>query len=199
MPAESTRRMGRPRGFDEDEVIARATSLFWAQGFRPTTVEDLTQATGLGAQSLYGAFGDKRGLFLRALERYMRDGLIAVAAQLESGQTPLRGLRCYLEQQLALACGDSERQGCLMAHTALELLPGDADVADLVNSNFAGLHNLLRGAVRHAQSDGEIEPHRDPTVVAWQLLALVEGLQVLGRTVSPTNLKALVTGTLEGL
>jgi TetR/AcrR family transcriptional regulator, transcriptional repressor for nem operon len=95
--------MGRPRSFDEDDVIARATSLFWAQGFRPTTIEDLTHATGLGAQSLYGAFGDKRALFLRALERYMRNGLIAVAAQLASGPTPLAGLCCYLEQQLALA------------------------------------------------------------------------------------------------
>jgi TetR/AcrR family transcriptional regulator, transcriptional repressor for nem operon len=86
-----------------------------------------------------------------------------------------------------------------MAHTALELLPGDADVADLVKGNFAGLHKLLGEAVRRAQSEGEIDPHRDPTVVAWQLLALAEGLQVLGRTVSPTKLEALVAGTLEEL
>ena len=59
--------MARPREFDEDEVLEKALAVFWAKGFEGATVDDLEQATGLGRGSLYGAFGGKHELFLRAL------------------------------------------------------------------------------------------------------------------------------------
>jgi TetR/AcrR family transcriptional repressor of nem operon len=61
---------GRPRSFDEDQVLDRAMLLFWKKGYEATGLSELEQATGLGRQSLYGAFGDKRALFLRIVERY---------------------------------------------------------------------------------------------------------------------------------
>src|SRR5918998_206100 len=62
--------MPRPREFDEDDVVARATDLFWRRGYRATSVRDLGEALGLSASSLYRTFGDKHALFLRALDHY---------------------------------------------------------------------------------------------------------------------------------
>src|SRR5213083_2130783 len=70
---------GRPRGFDEAQVLSRAMELFWLKGYAATAIADLEEATGLGRQSLYGAFGDKRGLFEQVVEHYeqtvLRPGL----------------------------------------------------------------------------------------------------------------------------
>lgn len=58
--------MPRPREFDEDDVVTRATDLFWRRGYHATSVRDLGEALGLSASSLYRTFGDKHALFLRA-------------------------------------------------------------------------------------------------------------------------------------
>ena len=63
--------MPRPREFDESDVVAAARDEFWSRGYAATSVDDLTAVTGLGKGSLYGAFGDKHGLFLRALDDYI--------------------------------------------------------------------------------------------------------------------------------
>jgi TetR/AcrR family transcriptional repressor of nem operon len=59
--------MARPRKFTEEDVVTAARDQFWSAGYAGTSLEDLTEATGLGRGSLYGAFGDKHALYLRAL------------------------------------------------------------------------------------------------------------------------------------
>jgi TetR/AcrR family transcriptional repressor of nem operon len=44
---------------------------FWAAGYAATSVRDLGEAMGLGQASVYNAFGDKRTLFTRCLDRYL--------------------------------------------------------------------------------------------------------------------------------
>ena len=62
--------MARPRAFQEDEVLDSAIECFWRRGLEATSVRDLAEHMGLNGPSLYNAFGDKRTLFARALERY---------------------------------------------------------------------------------------------------------------------------------
>src|SRR5512139_3231149 len=73
---------GRPRSFDPDEVLEHAMGVFWRKGFDATGVADLEAATGLGRQSLYGAFGDKRALFAQVVDFYfarvLKPGLVDV-------------------------------------------------------------------------------------------------------------------------
>src|SRR5260221_11057894 len=64
--------MARPREFDREEALERATAVFWAKGYASTSTDDLLSAMGIARQSLYNAFQDKRALYLEALERYQR-------------------------------------------------------------------------------------------------------------------------------
>ena len=68
--------MARPREFDLDAVLDKATQVFWAQGYEHTSVDELCDATGLGRSSLYAAFRHKRGLYVQALVRY-EEGSVA--------------------------------------------------------------------------------------------------------------------------
>ena len=76
--------MARPRTFAEKDVIAAARDQFWSAGYAGTSLDDLTEATGLGRGSLYGAFGDKHELYLRALDDYCRGTMGSVADDLST-------------------------------------------------------------------------------------------------------------------
>src|ERR1700722_19313385 len=63
--------MGRPRSFDLDEALDRALQVFWRKGYEGTSLSDLTKAVGVNRPSLYAAFGDKKALFRKVLDRYL--------------------------------------------------------------------------------------------------------------------------------
>ena len=62
--------MARPREFDEDRVIEVLTRVFWEKGYEATSMQDLVKATGLLKGSLYGAFGDKKALYMKVWESF---------------------------------------------------------------------------------------------------------------------------------
>lgn len=191
--------MGRPRKFTDTQLVRDAMDVFWDRGFRGASVSDLSRATGALPGSLYGAFGDKRGLFAAALECYEKDGRERVRELLGQGSSPIEGLRLYLQWQVDLACGTAGRHGCMMVKTAMELAPGDAPAAATVHRTFTGLRELLTEAVRTVQLAGEMSARWTPETAAGALLALVEGFQVLGRTEPPDALRASYELLLEAL
>src|ERR1700755_1152627 len=114
--------MARPRKFDEGDVVAAARDEFWTRGYAATSVEDLTAATGLGKGSLYGAFGDKHGLYLRALDDYIASSIDAVrSARRDPAFTAYDRLARHIRTQVKLLIADRDRRGCMMAKSAAEL------------------------------------------------------------------------------
>lgn len=101
-------------------MTRQAREVFHDQGYAATSVEHLTAATGLSRSSLYGAFGDKHGLFLRAFAQYCDDHAAAIEHEL-SGDP--RGARARLEAHLRgmVSDPDAPRRGCLLAKATAEL------------------------------------------------------------------------------
>ena len=90
--------MPRPREFEEDAVLDAAIECFWRRGLESTSVRDLSEATGLGQPSLYNAFGDKRQLFARSLERYATQSMRARIARLEATRAPADAIRSFFRE-----------------------------------------------------------------------------------------------------
>src|SRR5262245_65627375 len=86
MQKQPMQKRGRPRSYDPGVALARATEAFWHAGFAATSLDDLCEATGMNRPSLYGASGDKRALYLRALERYTQNGRRAMDEALAYGR-----------------------------------------------------------------------------------------------------------------
>src|SRR5215469_16929127 len=87
--AAPERRRGRPREYDPDRALADAAESFWKNGYAGTSLDELAAATGMNRPSLYAAFGDKRDLYLKTLERY-REQSRKLALQLLADDPPLR-------------------------------------------------------------------------------------------------------------
>ncbi|MDO9406961.1 TetR/AcrR family transcriptional regulator [Patulibacter sp.] len=191
--------MARPRTFDEDLVIGRAREVFHDHGFAPTSVEDLTAATGLSRSSLYGAFGDKHRLFLRSFAQYCEEEVAVLERELTGDD---EGARSRLEDHVHRKTADARQslRGCLLAKVGAELGTDDPDVAPVATAFYATYERLLEDCVRGAQAAGDLRSDMTAGDVAAVLLATLRGIEALGRIGRPpAALRAVAAATLTAL
>jgi TetR/AcrR family transcriptional regulator, transcriptional repressor for nem operon len=184
--------MPRPRKFDERDVVGAARDAFWSRGYAATSVDDLSAATGLGKGSLYGAFGDKHGLFLRALDDYIGTALDVVRAQLrDPGHSAYDRLTRHIRSQAKALGADKARRGCMMAKSAAELSATDDAVQAAVHGAYTIWQAELARCIGEAQGDGAIDPKQNPQVLATTVLAFMRGQEALHKGgIKPAQLKA---------
>ena len=96
MSQNDARPRGRPRSFDERYALEKATQVFWSKGYDGVTIDDLVAGMGVGRQSLYSVFGDKRTLFLRALREDAETKGALAAKALLSPRTLRDSLAAFL-------------------------------------------------------------------------------------------------------
>ena len=172
--------MARPRSFDSDVVLDKAVEAFRGKGFDGTSVEDLEKATGLGRASLYGAYGDKRALYLAALRRYQGTKDISLLQTLSAAKTGRAAIEKLLSVVIEEAAGDP--CGCLLANAASERAAHDARVARCVEDNRRRVEGALLAAVLRGRADGSVKARGEARASARFLFAATLGLRALGRT-----------------
>jgi TetR/AcrR family transcriptional repressor of nem operon len=182
--------MARPRGFDETTVLARARDRFWSTGFAGTSIDEVAAATGLGKGSLYGAFGGKRQLYLRVFDRYCTEVTEATQRSLSGpdGGAYAR-LRAHLLAVAEATGRDTGHLGCLLANGTAELAGQDPAVTDRAGRAFQALEDALVECIQGAQRHGDIDPAADARLHGRLLLAVLRGIEALGK--ASTNQQSL--------
>ncbi len=156
---------------------------FWSRGYRETSVDDLVAATGLRPGSLYNAFpGGKRGLFLKALERYSKLVVPQKLGALESAGAGLAELRAYFDGLVDDLMTPEGRMGCLMVNSTVELAAEDSEVGAIVRNHMQRLERNAERALENARRRGEVPDDVDPRAKAAALMATGMGLMVVGKT-----------------
>jgi TetR/AcrR family transcriptional repressor of nem operon len=170
--------LARTREFDEDEALDAALRTFRRKGYEATTLPDLLEATGLSRQSLYNAFGDKRKLFLRSLNRYTEGQHRRIAETLQS--LPLREAIAALFESVTR--GADRDCGCFLVNAASELLPRDPEVGRIVAAALARQQRMLADALRRGVRNGELRltPRRIEETARF-LAGVLQGLVVLAK------------------
>jgi TetR/AcrR family transcriptional repressor of nem operon len=171
----------RPREFDEDDVVARATDLFWRRGYHATSVRDLGEALGLSASSLYRTFGDKHALFLRALDHYRATDSAEARDNLQRPGPVREVLRDWLIRMVDLPDEGAAARGCFVVNTATELGADDPAVDERTQAAFGVTRETLQEVLRRGRRDGELRADLDVTAAAEALFTLVLGLRVRAR------------------
>jgi AcrR family transcriptional regulator len=173
--------MARPREFDRELALERATGVFWAKGYTATSTEDLIAAMEIGRQSLYNAFGDKRTLYLEALERYQRATTSGHLQRLMAPTLPLAGVEALL---LGLIAEDDRQRalGCMGVGAASEFGAGDPAMAELRSKVGRPLFSCLVERLREGQARGEIDSAMDAEAAAQFIQMTMTGLQLAARS-----------------
>ncbi|MEU5258245.1 TetR/AcrR family transcriptional regulator [Amycolatopsis sp. NPDC021455] len=193
--------MARPRSFDEAAVLRTARDQFWTTGYAGTKIDDIAAATGLGKGSLYGAFGDKHALFLRVYDHYCTEATDGTRRQLEGpDDTAYRRLRDHVHAIAESVVADRERRGCLIAKSTAECAEHDEAVAARSRRVFRDLQDQLTACVAGAQRAGDLDPGPDPAHLGGLVLAVLRGLEALGKGgVEPADIRAIAETALAVL
>ena len=167
--------MVRPRQFDPVVVEEALLGVFWSRGSARTSIEHLTEATGLLRGSLYAAYGDKENMFRTAVKLYVAD----LAAQLATEKVGLDGVQHALDTVVRLTARDPKRRGCLILNAIPESRALSEETKEILQSGLKAMQALLRSRLRAAHDDSDADIDLDPLVAI--VFAASVSIRVLGR------------------
>ena len=172
--------MGREKQFSEAAVLEDVADLFASHGYHGTSLAKLLGATGLGKQSLYNCFGDKRALYLKSVEcsaaRYQ-----AIEARMQSAPTGRAALVTYFDYLIGRCeSADPADKSCIVAAGLLEGVD-DPLIVQTLRAKWAGSREMLRAAVERGQKDGSVSNGAPSAALADLLLAVTAGMRVNAR------------------
>jgi TetR/AcrR family transcriptional repressor of nem operon len=172
--------MAREKQFSEAQVLDEVADLFTSHGYQGTSLAMLLDATGLGKQSLYNCFGDKRALYLKSLDcssaRYQ-----LLQAQMSAAASGRAAVERFFDHVVG-KCDSAEAadKSCVVASGLLEAVD-DALIMQTLRTKWAATHEVLRAAVERGQKDGSVRNGAPSAALADLLLALMAGLRVNAR------------------
>jgi TetR/AcrR family transcriptional regulator, transcriptional repressor for nem operon len=172
--------MPRPRAFDDDAVRERVADLFTAHGYQGTSIAMLTEASGLGKQSLYNAFGDKRALYLQSLD-LTAQRMAGAREEMAAAATGLASIHVLFEG-LLVVCHDPDpaRHTCIVSAGLLEGID-EPEVNDRLRKTWQSTDALLRKAIQRGQKDGSIRTDAKVAELSALLMTMISGLRVTAR------------------
>jgi TetR/AcrR family transcriptional regulator, copper-responsive repressor len=197
--AVEPRRRGRPRAYEPEAALGKALDLFRKGGFAATSLDDLSAATGMNRPSLYGAFGDKRELYIRSYARYREDSR-AAAADIFKVEAPIRE---RLQRLFAVALdihlsGEEGPRGCFTVMTAASEAIADPEIRRFVLEGLQELDQAFAFCFRVAIEKGELPGTADPQVLAHLASATIHTLAIRARAQVPRKeLEAIVRGAVD--
>lgn len=181
--SEAPRKRGRPRAYDPDAALERARDVFWEGGFTGSSLDALSAATAMNRPSLYGAFGDKEALYLRTLERYRDESLVAIRQALDPRRSLREGLGIVYATALATYLdGEAGARGCFLIGTAAVESVLHPAVRAMLHGSLATFEQELEERFRLARDRGEIGAGADPVALARLAAAVLHSLAVRARS-----------------
>jgi TetR/AcrR family transcriptional regulator, copper-responsive repressor len=193
------KRRGRPRAYQPEIALGKALDLFRKDGFAATSLDDLSAATGMNRPSLYGAFGDKRELYIKSYQRY-RDDARAAMLEIFRNEMPIRQrlARIYAVALDIYLSGEEGPRGCFTVMTAASEAVFDSEIRAMVLDGFAELDKAFAACFRLAKQKGELPPSADPVVLAQLASATIHTVAIRSRAGVPRReLEAIAKGAID--
>jgi AcrR family transcriptional regulator len=193
------KRRGRPRAYQPEIALGKALDLFRKDGFAATSLDDLSAATGMNRPSLYGAFGDKRELYIKSYQRYRADARAAMI-DIFGDELPIRK---RLEKIYAVALdiylsGEAGPRGCFTVMTAASEAVADPDIRAMVLEGFVELDKAFASCFHLAREKGELPVTADPMALAQIASATIHTIAIRARARVPRKeLEAIVKGAID--
>jgi AcrR family transcriptional regulator len=174
---------GRPRRFDAEEVRIKARDAFWQAGYQATSLDRLSEVTGLKRPSLYGAFGDKQALYVNLLRTYRETNLASVRTVLSDTSSLRNALTAVLTGAINLYVPNG--QGCFILNTAPSEAETDVAVREELGRVTDDLDTAFGDRCARAKAEGELGETVDPRARGRLATAVLHSLSIRARGGEP--------------
>ena len=169
--------------FNIDNAIDQAMNVFWAKGYKSTSLNDLLDAMEINKGSFYNTFGSKKELFTKALNRYEQRFRTNLLDHLTSFNDPVLAINTFFDLIIEHSTNDPEKKGCLIFNIATDLPNHDDDTIDTVKNCFKDTTAFIKGLLEKGVSSKLINQEIDITATSKALLAAAVSIRVLSRGV----------------
>lgn len=184
---------GRPRNFDEDELIKRAISVFWQKGYAAASAKDLMTALEIGQGSFYLTFkGGKKELYIKSLIKLWNYNDNIFNTGVAKSENPLEFIRTFFLSITEKSESDLKK-GCFTGNTLVESAYIDEELQELAIKLLKGSEKSLKNALVLAQDLGILAQDKSPKILASFLINLWNGINLTVRMgVEKETLKEMV-------
>lgn len=189
---------GRPKIFDEQEAIQKATEVFRNKGYDTASADELLGAMGIGKGSFYLAFkGGKQELYVRSIKQFAENFNKKIAQAIENSEDQIKFLRQFFLNLAYVEDCDAER-GCYLGNALVQLSEKDQDIKKITAELLKGLQRVFAETIKKAQEKGQLKTKEDPEILAWYLTNLWNGIHVTRRMESsPEILRSMIEMNLK--
>lgn len=174
------RKAGRPISFDREAALHEAMILFWQHGYEGTSLADLTAAMGVTPPSIYAAFGDKRTLFLEAVDRYA-SGPVTAESIILNAATAKDAAAALLHGSAVRFTGSDTPPGCLLATAAISCSAAAHEVQAELSAVRKRINDNLMVKIRKDIEAKRLPVSADAGALAGHIMAVVQGMSTLAR------------------
>ena len=186
---------GRPKAFDEGEVLAAAMNYFWEHGYSNASLDNLLIVMGIKKSSFYHTFGSKEELFSRTLELY-RNETLSYLNTLKKDIGPKATMLMLTELTLKELQETGNVKGCLLVNSGQECYNKYKNLSHQIKMEFNFMQELFATFTKEAQALGEIKSTKEPKVIAGRYMNALNGLIV---TIQAGASDALIDDIVESL
>ena len=190
--------MGRPMQFEPDDALNAIKNVFWQKGYEGTSMKDIEKVSGINKQSLYRLFGDKRTMYLRALNHYEQQEANALARLLKQPGSARQRFRQLFEHIINYVVETGDRRGCLLCNASVDQAQLDSPTRDSIEAAMARLQQGFSKALEESEYYRRSAAKRDAKAAA--LMASYFGLRVLIKANASENmLRNVATDAVESI
>lgn len=183
--------MAGVKRFNKEEVLDRAMTVFWERGYEATSIDDLLKATGINRGSLYGTFGDKRQLFLAAVDRYMEKVGSPLFTDLARGN-PRDAIKRMFDSIIKRNSDGKSPAGCLITNSAVECRRIGGAITQGIERDIKSQEDAIYETLCRASDLKLLGLNEDPRALARFFLCVAQGLNVVSRAGGgPAMLKSM--------
>jgi TetR/AcrR family transcriptional regulator, transcriptional repressor for nem operon len=188
--------MAKTAKFNRQEVVDKATNLFWKKGFHATSMRNLQDEIDMRPGSIYSAFGSKEGLFKEALRNYTDMGLAQIERLRDEYDNPVDVLKAFVKILVIDTQTDAPNGVCMLAKTMGELTQENQELIDVTKALLAEISREFVVLIKEAQAQRIIDAGRDPEDLASHVQIQITGLRTFAKLNSD---KALLNAKVENI
>lgn len=173
--------MAKSTKFDREQVIDKATNLYWQKGFHGTSMRHLQEVIDMRPGSIYAAFGSKEGLFKETLAHYTQQGLMTLEECCNTEQTILAGLKAFVKELIIVQAEQAPSSMCMLAKTIGELTNDNSELLEEAKNSLKTIESAFQTQLEKAQQLGEIDLDKDCALMARHLQIQIAGLRTYSK------------------
>ena len=187
---------GPDKQFDPEIALDKAMQLFWAKGYAATGLNELVETMEIGRKSLYDTFGNKRALFIKALDRYSQTVVSEIYRRLNNPDRPalenVRAVMC----EIAAMNSKPMSSGCMLGVSMAQCRTDDAEMAAVLRKHMQRVENAYHKALARAQAEGDLKPTTNVRNLARLFMSAHQGMVLIGRV---TETQEVPRGIMDGM